>query len=410
MFAVLFISIMPFSIWWINGQHTVFKSEIYIDSFAEHDVYENITPLVLPALAHGAEQEQITLGKLSFQSIVENLDAEDWQTIAAEVVPPDYLQAQIEPNLQYLFDYMNGNAARLEVEFDTGYLRRNLLGQPGDRMINRIFQTWQPCTPDQEADIHRFLDEAEVAFPYCKPEDADLQREVFTLLNTAKDDLVRDIPETWNMREQYAERNAVSLQEADRFFYESIQRPAVLWDELFPLAILLPCSLLAMIVIFAVDSAKSFFRWMGTPLILTGIAVLLPLLFVPIIQSAPFEAQPQQTELEAIQLETLHGVVVSITNAFSRPVLYQGAGLVGLGFALLLISTLIPAPPPMTPYEIGSTASYPAAYAVHQDSQPTVTVTPTPAPDRTPSTPRRYKVTLDVKDADETTHERGGSG
>jgi len=339
MFFLLFVALLPAVMWSANMNRTMLYADSGIEKIANDAFYEQVTAFILPAFAQEPESQEITVGELRFSAIVKNLNREDWQAIARDVIPGDYLRQQTESNVSLLFGYLRGERARLEIEFDTATLRENLLGQPGSTMVNRIFNSWDTCTPEGEAQLADFLNDPMVSFPYCKPTDTDLQRRVFTSLNNSKDTLAAQIPDTWNAREQYAQENNVSLAEADQFFYESLQRPTVLASELMPLNFLFLAGLLAFMVIFAVDSPKSFFRWMGAALLIGSLFALLPLGTVPLIVGATFNNA--QNDLSNIETGALRGLVSAIVREFTMPILIQGTLIMALGFLSVFLSLLV---------------------------------------------------------------------
>jgi hypothetical protein len=342
--VLLFIIITPWTVWTFNLQHRALQEDTYLIPLDQQNAYENLTPFILPAIAESTRgtpgQEAAKIGELEFISVVENLQLDDWELIAREVITADYVQAETEKNLPLFLDYMAGREARLEVEFNTQILRENLLSPAGDRMVNLIFNSWQACTPAGEEHIRRFLAGESSFFPYCKPADASRQREIFNLLKDSKNVLAESIPDRWNAREQYAQQNDTTLVQADAAFYRDLQRPIVMGNELAPINWLVSLSILCLIVMLGVDSGRSFLRWVGLPLIFTGVFSLLPLAFIPFLLS--FEPASDPTiQINDIQSEAWRGVILSLVTTFSTPVLTRGATLVGLGFFMLLISALI---------------------------------------------------------------------
>lgn len=391
--ALIFMLLIASAVWGVNIANTAFKAETYTDTFSEQNVYENIVPLILPALADTfqiAEEDNPLPGTIQFRDVVDNLNQDDWNAIAGEIVPPDYLQQEAEENLEIYFDYTNGNRARLDIVFDTSVIRENLLAQPGDRMINRIFSSWATCDAAGEAQMNDFLTSGTGEFPYCKPSDTRLQRQAFTVLNNAKNDLARQIPDYWSLREVRAKNEAISLREVDRLFYEEQQRPGVMMQGLYPLSFLCPAAFLAMIVIVAVRSGKGFFAWMGWSVALGGIMALLPLGILPLMLGDLYAVSFGGTEVDVIQAEALRGMARSLVGEFTQPILLQGALLVGIGFLCVFVSIWLrdpdedaPAPVVYPQYNMGYGSS---------PMLPQQPITPTPTATRpiTPSmvTPR----------------------
>ncbi|NJL93267.1 MAG: hypothetical protein HC915_05820 [Anaerolineae bacterium] len=242
--AATFVMAISSAVWAVNFQTTALDSSTYVDTFAEQNAYENLVPLILPALTAALAEDgraNPIPGTIPFEDIINNIDQDDWQEISREVIPPEYLQTEAERNLTVFFEFANGERRRLEMSFSTGTLRGNLLGTPGEQMINQLYTALEPCSQEQESQLQRFLDgEAGVDFPYCKPDSPDLQRQTFGVLSDAKNELANDLPDVWNVRERRAEAENISLNEVDQRFYEEIQVPAVLYRQLAPLAFLLP--------------------------------------------------------------------------------------------------------------------------------------------------------------------------
>lgn len=340
--AFLFVSTICTAVWTLNFQTLAYDGETYLATFEEQDAYENLVPLVLPALANAVPlpEESDLAGQINFSTLIANMHQDDWNSISAEIVPPDYLQSEVEENASAFFDYATGKQPRLELSFHTQPIRERLLGQEGDRMINRIFSSLPACNATQENDLRQFLEDGSSAFPYCKPADSNLQRETFSLLNTAKDELAAKIPDEWDLREQRAEKYGLSLNEVDQLFYQEVQQPTVLGQRMYPVSMLTPCIFLALIVIVQVRSAKAFFGWVGWSVAIAGLVVLLPLGFIPLMLPL-FYTAGSALDVDPLQLEALRGTLRSLVSEFTRPILTQGAVLVGLGFAALFVALLL---------------------------------------------------------------------
>lgn len=390
--GLTFVMIFPITVWIFNMNRTGLQAETYLEALSDQSIYEQLTPLILPALAEGNVEREVRQGRLNFRSVIENLKPQDWEAITQEIIPPSYVRQQAERNLTVFFAYINGEEAYFDLEFDTSILRQNLLGRPGDQMISRIAASWNPCRPEQEATLQAFLNEQTADFPYCRPASSELQRGVFTALSDAKDEIAQELPETWNARVKYAERNDLTLRDADIFYYEALQRPIALSRELYPMAFLIPSGLLAMILITSVTSTKSFFAWMGWPLILTGILTLLPLMIVPLIvtglSTGPSNRPTTESDITVLQEQAFNGMILSLVRSFSMPILIQGAALVGGGFLLTFIAFLMPQPGTLMFSMEGSSANYPRNFNpmtgspinINPMTSGSITPTPTPTP------------------------------
>lgn len=400
------------------------QEETYLEPFQTEGFYENLVPLFLPAAADDPSNPNNDImlpGKLRFRDVVNNLEQDDWNAIAGEIVPPEYVKQEFETNLPIIFGFANGNLPRFDVVVDTGIVRENLLGEPGDRMVNRIFNTWPNCSPEQETQIQDFIDEKTDIFPYCKPSEPALQRETFALLTASKNELANEIPETFIYRHERARSENITLREVDLALYNDVQRPIAFMQaggEM--LAILQPCALLALVVILGVSSAKSFFAWIGWPVALAGIMTLLPLAVVPVILASLNTST--HTDAEAFQSEALRSAGRAMVVSFTQPILTQGTLLVAIGFISMLIAAVMPDPDEELYYASleGSTAQMPVTPPLSPRGSPSViaplrssippTAPPPPPPLELPepsfppqfkkkedAAPRRIKIPIDVK-------------
>lgn len=410
--GLLFVMVIPVSLWILNFTQVGLREETYLEPFQTEGFYENLVPLILPAMAESAQDDptdpmddMMLPGKLRFQDVVNNLDQDDWNVIAEDIVPSDYVKDEIESNWSTVLSYAKGDLLRLDIAFETGVVRENLMGPAGDRMVNRIFNSWLPCSAAEETLLENFIDGSNENFPYCKPSDASLQTATFALLTESKNQLAEDIPETFILREEIAKSENISLDQVDRNIYEAIQRPIALELALAPLTILLPCALLALIVILAVSSSKTFFAWIGWPVALAGIATLLPLGILPLMLPA---LTTGGGNVDAVQSEALRSVLRALIVSFTRPILVQGALMVAAGFISLFIAVLMPDPDEEEIPVVYPGGSTPGHHAPVKTSPP-VSVTRTPPPAKTPppaaparktqddSAPRRVHVPIEVR-------------
>lgn len=348
----VFVMVATISIWQYNVDQTLIEAGDDIETVLTEDFYDAVVPYILPAIA-STLQKKDEKGP-EFQELIQHLDQEDWNSIVPEVLPSDYVKAEVDRNMMVFLEYVDGESARLNIEINTEQLRENLLGRPGDSMVNRIFIALPICDATSEAQMRAYLDDGSQPFPYCKPADTALQSEAFAELTTFKDTMARDLPDTWRLREKYADQINGTIEAADEELYLNIQRPAALNRKLYPLNFLIPVAILALIIIFAVDSGRSFLRWMGWPLLLSGIFVLIPLGLLPLLLA---DKAGHENNLQALRIDTIRGALLSFIPQLSRPILVQGTLMVACSFLLLFVSFLLPEanqpvftpPPPMPP-------------------------------------------------------------
>jgi hypothetical protein len=345
----LFIMFLPIAIWVYNLNQVGLQEETYLAAFEKNDFYANIAPLILPALAEATrnnivEEDIPTEGRLllQFSRIVANLKAEDWASVTEQVLPPEYLRGQIEPNLTNFLAYLRGEAPRLRVVFETQTISQALRGPAGDDLVARIYDSWDTCSPLQENQWQAYLQDNSQPLPTCQSSDETRAVAIRAALRDIVDDLARRLPPTWDIRQEYARDNRLTMREVDANFYRVLQRPAVLARETFLVNFLLTLVLLAFIIIITVDSARSFCRWIGWGTALAGLLTLLPLGGLPLLLSATPTPPSGEDNISLLQWEALRGVALSLVSKFSEPLLLQGAMVTLIGFGLLFLSFLVP--------------------------------------------------------------------
>lgn len=370
--AVLFVSALPCSLWTFNTQRITLEGDTYQRVFTDKDFYDELTPQVLPALLKGLQEENPGGSEVSFLDVINHLDPHDWERIAVTLIPPGWVEHEVETNLDSFMAWLDGNQD-LVIIFQTEPLSRWLSGSPGENAVQSIAQAMPPCSPEQEQQFDQFVNEtAGSVFPYCRPEDSALGEELATLLNNARLAAADQLPAELNVVEEMrkavsehtsdpadkkAAEKAYSDEELNQF--RSVIR---LYKQLLPLTLMIPAALLSLIVIFAVRSSKMFFRWMGWALIIGSLITLLPLFFLPFIahdMSFSAELESGFAAGGALIAEVVGNRMIRLLiGAFTWPILEQSAVLIGIGFFFTVLSVLLRDPD--APRDEIVPASYPA--------------------------------------------------
>ncbi len=353
--AVFFVGMLPCSLWTYNTQRITLEGDTYKRVFKDKDFYDELTPRVLPALLKGLQEEDPAGTTVSFLEVINHLDAHDWKQIAPTLIPPGWVEHEVQTNLDSFLAWLDGNQD-LVIVFQTEDLSRWLSGDPGKNALPQIAQALPACSPDQEQQFAQFVNEtADVAFPYCRPEDSALLSQLNPLLDSARlaaaDQLPTELNVVEEMRQALRERasdpahqqaaeKAYSDEELNRF------RSAVrLYKRLLPLTLMIPAVLLSLIVIVAIRSSKMFFRWMGWALIIGSLFTLLPLFFLPFMardMSFSSELESGFAAGGALIAEVVGSRMVKLLiGAFTWPILEQSAVLIAIGFFFTVLSVLL---------------------------------------------------------------------
>jgi hypothetical protein len=397
--ALLFIGVFPCSLWTFNTQRIMLSGDTYKNAFKDEDFYQDLLPAVLPALLEDLEnQENASDDTVTLLQVINQLDLRSWEQIAPQLVPIEWVEYAVEANLDSFLAWLEGDVKDLEIVFRTEALRRRLSGSPGDVAVQMMANALPVCSDAEQDGLAAFVNGTEGSvFPYCWPARNDLQESLIAVLNKARLDAAQDFPSDIDV---VAEMRAAAHAETDHPAHDPFSdaqldrfRASIrLWKKLLPLTLMIPLALLALIVIFAVRSSKTFFRWMGWPVILACMFTLAPLFLLPFVVSD----LNIQDEVEGgfATGGTLIAHIVSnrmvelMIGQFTWPLLEQSAILILLGFVCTVVSVLVSDPDAPLEAVVSSYTTMPVYQSLSNPMQmremPT-RLEDTPPPDPAPS-------------------------
>lgn len=348
-----FFIVLPTAMWLFNVQRIVLDTSTYDNLFKGENFYEQLAPRVLPALIEGYDDGAVQPGELELRDVITALPDDEWEELVRRtgLVPVEWVEAEVSRNNDAFFGWLDGDTDELELVFHTDRIRQNLRGGPGDAMVRSIAERLPPCSAAESQQVRRFLDgAADADFPYCMPDTTALQTRVEAAIAAARAEAVAEIPREMDVLAEMeaAEAGSRPGPNDDPFTRSDLNqfRASVrLGKGLAPLNLLVPAALLSLIVIVAVRSSKSFFRWIGWSLLIGGLVALLPLFFLPLLD----HALSAETELEAgfASAGEFIGEIVGqrlvrlLIGAFTWPVLLQASAVVVVGFVCVVVSVLL---------------------------------------------------------------------
>jgi hypothetical protein len=374
------------------------SGDTYKNAFKDKDFYQDLLPAVLPALLEDLEnQEDTSEDTVTLLHVINHLDQRDWEQIAPQLVPIEWVEYAVEANLDSFLAWLDGDAPDLEIIFRTEALRRRLSGSPGEVAVQMMASALPECSDVEQIDFATFVDGTDGSvFPYCRPARSDLQESLITILNQARLDAAQDFPADIDV---VAEMRAAAHAETghpahDPFSDAQLNRFRAsirLWKKLLPLTLMIPLALLSLIVILAVRSSKTFFRWMGWPVILACMFTLAPLFLLPfIVPDLNIQAEMESgfaTGGTLIAHIVSNRMVELMIGQFTWPLLEQSAILILLGFVFTVVSVLLSDPDAPPEAVVSSYATMPVYQSpsdpVRMQDMPTRledTLPPDPAP------------------------------
>jgi hypothetical protein len=358
--GAIFVLGFPVGTWTYHLQEAVFDTSIYKEMFVDQGFYADLVPAVLPALLEGLEDQNPEPGQLTLLQIIENTPTNDWEDIAPTLVPIDWVEYEVETNLDAFARWIDGEADDLDLVFHTETVRRRLLSSSGEEALRQVVATWPACSPDDLDTFDQFAGgNPAVAFPFCCPGTPEANARLEVMVQDAVLRAADTLPNALDVVGEMEQHSREHVKPGDEPFTRTglarFRAGMRLWDKLFVLNLLLPVALLSLVVIAVIRSFKSFFRWIGWLLILGSVATLLPLLSLPfIINDITFEHEIEggfaaggALLAEIVGARTFH----MLLDAFTWPVLIQCAVLMTIGFVFAVISVILndlDAPPELT--------------------------------------------------------------
>jgi hypothetical protein len=374
--AIIYITVLPCAMWSYNIQRIALNGDTYKNLFTDEGFYQDLIPAVIPAIIDGIDTQQ-SPGEMSLSDAINGIPYRDWERISRELdlVPPAWVKAEVEHNLDNTFGWLEGNRDDLVLIFNTQIVK-DRLEQSGDLAVQRIVEQLPPCSEAENAQLYWYMtSQYHATFPYCQPQNPDLRADMTLRLVASKDRILAELPEQLDLLEHLdstpgPDSDDVSGAQSPTGGYTRAElndfRAFIrLWQRVIITIFLIPTSLLSMIVIVTVRSGKSFFRWMGCPIMLGSIVTLFPLIFLPLLvsstsgQSEQDVAQGFAAGGQLVAEILVNGMARLVIAEFTMPVLIQSAILLMVGFIFMVLSVLLNEPADPQPQLVFASTPYP---------------------------------------------------
>lgn len=271
-------------------------------------------------------------------SYIQNLTAANWQTILTILLPLDDLQTMTEITLDQVFAYLNGETDTVTVPLDK--LKERLTGPAGAELIMQLINSQPPCNVQELSQMIFETGSGGMALVLCKPPEV-----LLTILTPLFPDLL----------------NAVATKIPDKAIIIKPPSSGALPPGTGPfgsdpittirtvrlnmrLSPLLPLAILLFVTLLAVRTLKSWMRWWGIPIFVSGtIALVLGISVLPTINAAwtmfiiPRIPPFIPADIAGIGQELVRSIVITITKG----IVLQAIILLAIGLAAWIGSTFI---------------------------------------------------------------------
>jgi hypothetical protein len=204
--------------------------------------------------------DQDSADELGF--ITANLEVEDWEEISRIAIPDDWLRDQLAVVVNGLYAWLDGDELSPALELNAEPVKRRLLGQGSERILEIILLSWPECTAEQvEAIQVEFHSRGGISLLGCAPPEP-FRTVTLELAADAFQYEARQLPSRVPLIEDLSEE-AGNLLELKTALLQI--RAVARWGVMIPLA------MLGLIMALAVRSWSAWARWWGFPLLSGGV-------------------------------------------------------------------------------------------------------------------------------------------
>ncbi|NJR12559.1 hypothetical protein HC776_01340 [bacterium] len=313
--------------------NTMSSEQTYRTAFADRSLLDDIRPFAIPALFDAAGvQPDSYRGNLTLQKLISDIDIDNWQSIMEEAVSVTWMQERFDQLLRLFTGILANNYDTLDESVDVEAVKGQLQGDNGTQVAARILEFAPVCTAAQETQLAAFQATSQGDFPLCNTSDEAL--EAFSVSHVTG----------WLalLSDQMQSVTAGEFYNLNRTEARGLHVIVKLDEQISYVMYLCPTALLALIVFFTVRSFRSFGRWIGGTLLLSGIGVLAALVVMQIFfVNLLSEATQPMTETQRLFTQ----VIVSLTRAgmggITQSMLLQAALMILAGFGLFALTALV---------------------------------------------------------------------
>lgn len=312
-FAILFITTAIAALIFFNFDHNAFSAETYQKAFASADFYNQL-PAVMAEAMTSTNKEKLPV-------VMRGMSVQAWDAFFRTLLPEDVLKAMGDEALNSIFAYLNMQTNSAQVSLTA--LKTGMVSDTGAQAVFTLLKTQPDCTLQQISQMTiNLLSNSEIQF--CNPPEQMLpfltpviqgQMQVTALALPDQFTIVSAPP---------ANDPRIKLRTA---------RMVMRLSPIIPLAFLL------LMTIFAVNSLKSWLKWWGIPLFITGVlASLMSLSGAPMIgvifQRVLVNRMP--AFLPAILLDYTGDLASTMLKALLSPVFWQGLAIAAIGLVMMI--------------------------------------------------------------------------
>jgi hypothetical protein len=339
---LIFLVLLPTLLLTFNVQQAMFERDTYRRIVEDPSLYTVFLPSLLPGLVRDIEQSpDVPLDARYAGQLFSRLDKDDWRSITTLLAPVDWIQGQIERNLDAFFTWIDAPQVAPDFRIDLTEMKRRLGGDEGHEMVQLVIESWPACSASEADTMQQVLDDeadAETPLPACLPDDDALRDQLNDSLNDAVAIIAEETPDALYAGEVSAGDRPLSLEERTRLLNIKV---AIRVIRRVPyLVFILPLAILLLIEIIAVRSFRELFKWCGWALFVGGLLSLIMLLVLTTSPLIGWQVALRRGWVEVTMLPVTVGML-SLLGQIARSILLQGGIITAAGLVMLSLASLL---------------------------------------------------------------------
>jgi hypothetical protein len=327
MLAILTTVLLLLSVNTLNLRLTLLNPAFLKGLPVRYRVYERLPGLAidvtLEEMARGGGEEVVAemervLGREALEGFVEAL------------VPPAWVQQQVEQNIDVVFAWLEGETAYPDLRLELGELREQMIEKNLREALLRLLAHLPPC--ESEYDFYSG------DYPHCRPSDAVLDM----VVEEAAPEFRRTLPEDLSLQEALEagkfEAGTLAALELLRQAYRSF-----IWSTW---AMWLACPvMLGLVLLLAARNLEQVLRWAGWPMLVAGGLEVTGLVIG--FATAPLSVENELAQLPSDTLVSL--ILLEFARSFLKAFIWDvlghwmilAGGLMFLGANAVIAAALI---------------------------------------------------------------------
>jgi hypothetical protein len=332
-FAAGFVLLVCLALPVLNISGRLLDAKLYKDALKQEDFYRRFPDLF-------AEQMTTSQASLSKTTHIDfkGVTTADWRLLAQELIPPDWLQAQMESLIDQIFASAKSNAAPPALKISLADVTTRLSGDSGFRIYKEIIQSKRACDLFDLFEILDWIDKDSQAYlPICSiPQDlSDFAAEIAGYSNgdAMIRDLIKDLPS--QIPKEIALSDFFTLH-MDRVGSTMGIAKTIAW-------IFLLLAGMCLLLVFISPMGRSLKGWLllwGAPLALSGLICLVIALIMPSLLGGLIIGGFKSSLSPALQ-NVIHNIAGYISKSSAVSLGLQASGLLAIGILMCIASALV---------------------------------------------------------------------